>query len=562
VLDLSAPRIRILLLAILGAAALFRIVYLLEYRSGSVFYSNLMLDAQVYDDWARRIAAGEWLGGPVFYHAPLYPYLLAVFYKFLGHHYLPIYLFQMAVGVGTIYLTARVGARLGSAWAGLTAGVFLALYPALPFFETKLMSTTLALGLSTAALAALAAAWERGGPTRWSFAGILIGLAALAHPASLILAPVFALAIAMRRRPLLEPAALLLGTALAVAPATLHNLAAGGGFVPISSQGGITFLQGNSPGSRGLYRAVGGFTGSPLTQQAEEKALAEKALGRPLDAGEVSGYWFRKGIEAILESPGRSIELLFLKCLRWISSIEYSTEYSLAIERAETASLWIPILPFGFLAAAAAAGVFLGPGAYPRLAPVHLYLAATIAPPLVFYVSSRYRIAAVPALAILAGVAVERLAARARAAGPAAALPVAAAILAAGLFTLIPYQRDHEFQDANVHYNRGNLYYDLEDYGRAVEEYRLALAVSDFEFYRINLGNAYTRLRRYDEAIEQYRAVTLRKPRFAKAYIQWAKALIEQGRIDEAREVYAKSVALRVTSPEVEAKLARTGAEP
>jgi tetratricopeptide (TPR) repeat protein len=545
--------------SILLAALLMRLLYLFEYRARSIFYGRLMLDAQVYDLWARRIASGEWLAGPAFYHAPLYPYLLAFFFKILGHHYLPVYLFQIGLGIGVLYLVIRIGRQCASAGAGILAGALLALYAPLPFFETKLMSTSLGVALSVASLALLAAAWRKGGAPRWLCAGVSVGLAALAHPASLLLAPVFAGALLFRAGGLRPAGALAAGTILALAPATLHNFRSGGGFLLISSQGGITFLQGNLPASRGLYRPVEGFTGSPLSQEAEEKAIAEKAAGRPLKASEVSGYWFRQGLDVIRDHPGEFLGLLQLKMLRWLSSYEYSTEYSLALERRQVPVLWLFFVPFGFLAAGAAAGAWMARREIARLAPVTLYLLATAAPPLLFYVSSRYRIAVVPALAILAGVAAERIGARLRQGALLDALPAALAVAVAGAFTLIPYGRDHLFQEANVHYNQGNLYYDLGDYDRAIDEYRQALAVSDFEFYRINLGNALTRKGRFEEAIDQYRQVTLRKPRFAKAHIQWAKTLAEQGRMEEALEQYRKALALGTASPDLEAKLRLAG---
>jgi len=554
-LSISSTVERWALFVLLAVGLLLRAFYLIEYRSRSIFYGSLMLDAQVYDQWARRIADGLWAGGPVFYHAPFYPYLLALFYRFLGYHYAPIYLLQLLLGPVVLFLVYSLGRRCASPGAGLAAGYLLLLYPALPFFETKLMATTLAVTLSLLALLLLVQAWEETGLGRWLGAGAAIGVAALAHPASLILAPVFAVARLAATRRLRDAAALACGAMLAVAPATLHNLAAGGGFVLISSQGGITFLQGNSPASRGLYRPVPGFSGSPLTQEEEEKALAEKAVGHPLQAAGVSGYWFRKGLDGIREQPGRYLELLELKFIRLVSSHEYSTEYSLDLERKQIVTLRLFGVPFGLLVSGAAAAIFLGRQYLPRLVPVYLYLLATLAPPMIFYVSSRYRIAAVPALAILAGVTVERLAARFRAGALGDALPATAGILLAGAATLVPYQRDHLFQEANVHYNVGNLYYDQGDYPRAIREYEQALEVNDFEYYRINLGNALVRTGRLEEAIDQYRRVASRNPRFAKAHIQWAKALVQQGHTEEAREQYGKALALGVRNSDLEAKL-------
>lgn len=559
-LEVSPAAGRLALGGILLAALLLRVGLLAQYRIGSVFYSQLMLDAQVYDDWARKIAAGQWLGGEVFYHAPLYPYLLAAAYSLFGHHYLPIYLLQIALGLGQIYLVYRIGREAASEWIGLAAAGLLTFYAALPFFELKLMAVATAIFLGTAALALLMDAWKNGGAVRWILSGALIGAAALAAPAALLLAPVYGAALLVRGTRWVEAGALAAGALLAIAPATIHNLAAGGGLVPISSQGGITFYQGNSIKSRGLYRTVEGFTGSPLSQQQEEKAAAEKAEGRPLEASEVSSYWFGKALDAIAAQPGAALGLLQMKIWRWFSSIEYSTEYSQAVERRDLWLLWLPLLPWGALAVGGIAGMLLGRGVYPGLAPVSLYLAGTVLPPLIFYVSSRYRLAAAPALAILCAVTLERLVARARARGLLDALPVALVLVILTGVTLVPLGRDHLFQEANVRYNAGNLFYDRGDYDTAIALYSQALEVNDFEYYRVNLGNALTRKGRFDEAIQQYRLVTQKKPRFAKAYVQWAKALVLQGKREEAREIYARAVKLGVRSRELEPALGLGGA--
>ena len=49
-----------------------------------------MGDARGYDAWARRLAAGDWIGTDVFYQAPLYPYFLGVVYALAGHDLLAV----------------------------------------------------------------------------------------------------------------------------------------------------------------------------------------------------------------------------------------------------------------------------------------------------------------------------------------------------------------------------------------------------------------------------------------------------------------------------------------
>src|SRR5262249_55698316 len=126
-----------------------------------------------------------------------------------------------------------------------------------------------------------------------------------------------------------------LGAALAIAPVAIHNVRTGGGSTVISSQGGLAFYQSNNPRARGFYTLLAeeGFSGAPAAQEQEEKAVAERALGRSLTRSEVSGYWFNRGVEFIEAQPARFLWLLGMKFLRFVGSYEYSTEFSLYVER-------------------------------------------------------------------------------------------------------------------------------------------------------------------------------------------------------------------------------------
>src|SRR5206468_11805612 len=95
------------------------------------------------DEWAQRIAAGDWLGHEVFYQAPLYPYLLGVTYAIAGRSLLAVRILQALIGSASCVLLALAGARLFSPRVGLTAGVMLALYAPAIFFDGLLQKSTL-----------------------------------------------------------------------------------------------------------------------------------------------------------------------------------------------------------------------------------------------------------------------------------------------------------------------------------------------------------------------------------------------------------------------------------
>src|SRR5262249_43822917 len=100
-------------LAIFGVALLVRLIHVWQIRR-SPYYAMLLGDSRGYDDWARQIAAGDWLGHDVFYQAPLYPYLLGLIYSVAGHHLLVVRVVQALIGSASCALLALAAARLFS----------------------------------------------------------------------------------------------------------------------------------------------------------------------------------------------------------------------------------------------------------------------------------------------------------------------------------------------------------------------------------------------------------------------------------------------------------------
>ena len=82
----------------IGTLALaVRFFYLWEIHDAPGF-TRLVGDGVVYDDWARALAAGDWLGQGIFYQAPLYPYFLGVLYAVFGHDLLAVRIVQCILG--------------------------------------------------------------------------------------------------------------------------------------------------------------------------------------------------------------------------------------------------------------------------------------------------------------------------------------------------------------------------------------------------------------------------------------------------------------------------------
>src|SRR5437773_6489701 len=129
-------------LAIFAIAFAVRLVHLLQIRRAP-FFSVLMGDSKGYDEWAQRIAAGDWLGHDVFYQAPLYPYFLGVVYSLFGRNVFLVRLIQAAIGSASCALVALAARRLFSPRAAIAAGLVMALYAPAIFFDGLLQKSVL-----------------------------------------------------------------------------------------------------------------------------------------------------------------------------------------------------------------------------------------------------------------------------------------------------------------------------------------------------------------------------------------------------------------------------------
>src|SRR4051812_29338364 len=179
-----------------------------------------------------------------------------------------IYTAQAIVGTLAILAAFAAAAVLAGPWAGVAAAAATAFYPPLVDISGRALSEPLgALGL---ALAVLACAWAMRRPAEWRFAlaGVALGLTLLARadlgPAVPLVAAWAVLATHRPcgwRRAALCGAALLAGTAIAVAPWVRSASERAGRLVPVSTSGGSAIFVGTYlPGDGtmfGLKRSLG-----------------------------------------------------------------------------------------------------------------------------------------------------------------------------------------------------------------------------------------------------------------------------------------------------------------
>jgi len=537
-------------------SAVVRAAYLYVYAASDPLYDHLLHDARRYHEWASALALGNpWEAGP-FHQAPLYPYLVALVYALAGTRPLAVYGIQLLCGLATILLVWRIGSFVRDRRAGLVAASLAALYGPFLFYETRLLPATLVVFLSAVAVERLLAADRSSRNLLWLVAGIVLGLSAIASPGSLLLlllAIPWTLGDRARARPLRARRAglLLAGAALVIVPVTVRNAWVGEEAVLISTNGGITFYQGNNPVAGGVFSAPEGFSGSVFTQRQESRALAERETGTPLTDSEVSRFWLRKGVAFLASEPGRAARLVGRKLAFALDDYEQPLEYAPSLDPNPIRFL-VP-LPFAVLLGLAAIRLFPSVGRLSRgESLLVLALAAQVLVLLLFYVSSRYRLPAVPALAVLAGSGAVLAWDRLREAGRRMVVPLlSGAALSLFSFFFMPLADPGHYRsvEAMALCDRAGACFAAKRLDEAISGYREAIRLDPtYAFAHLDLAHALDARGDRAEAEREMREAVRLAPGVAEAHLALGVHLYEEGRLVEAADRFAEAFRLGPTA--------------
>lgn len=399
-LELAGRAWRLRYAGIFITALALRALFLAQWF-GLPYISSLCADSWAYDKWALEILGGGLIRHAAFYQSPFYPYFLAGMYKLFGHSQLPVLWLQAFADSVTCLLVMRIGERCFGGRAGFWAGLLCAFYR--PFLFSVAVPGKETFAVFSAALFTLLAlrAGGSGRGRHYFFCGLAGGWAALLRSNVLLLLPVV-LIWAWQRTParFLRQAVLplLLGGALPLVPAALHNWLASRDLVLLNYNGGFTFYLGNNPvaGGAGIYPA--GFNSNPLLEESQPALAAEKAAGRALKPSEISSFWLKRGLDFISGNPAAWVKLTAAKFFLFWNRYEIPDNYDLQFVSANFGTVlgW-PLVSFALVGCLGAAGLLLCRRKEPSGLILFLF-AAYLLSLLPFWMTDRYRL---PALVLL-----------------------------------------------------------------------------------------------------------------------------------------------------------------
>jgi tetratricopeptide repeat protein len=554
---------------IFAAVVLVRLVVLIKLASSPLLLPTGS-DMHFYDEWAKQILHGHWTDHQAFYGLPLYPFLIALLYRFLGYGPFVPGLFQACLDAGTAVLIYKITVRAMAdgpnkpgkvaQLAGITAAAAWCFFLPAQAYSAILMPTAGAVFVFWLLV------WQiiRTGnaPSRWRcfVCGLLIGFTAMGVSTILFLIPLFVGAIFIRQTQLrlgakgAAVALLFAGVFVGASPCWVHNYFVARDRVFLSAHGGINLWLGNNPEATGYPRFpdLHAGQGEMLRDSIDQ---AETAAGRPLKRSEVSRYWSSKARDYISANPGAWLKLLARKIGNFWNAFEYDDLGVIAILREQ--GVVFPALRFALVAVLGLSGALFSWRAFAASRWIAAAVALQLLAILPVFVTERYRLAVVPGLLVLGALGLVSLWNQCASGNYWGAGLQLLFVAASAWFVTIP--RHDPSLWALEDYNSGRFALETNDL-TAAENYldRARALVPDNPEIILALGNLRLAQNKRAEAIAFYEADLRLDPRHKSALNNLGVIALEDRRFADAKEYFRRALEQEPQNAKTHFLLAKT----
>ena len=382
-------------------------------------FDYLEADADVYWQWAAAIRASHGVAHQPFFLAPLYPYALAGFQSVFGTGLPALFCAQALLGALATGLIADATRRLSSFWPAVIVGVSVAAYAPSVLFDGLVLSESLLFALGSALVWFVV--WSEESPARIRsgfIVGALVGVMALGRAtALLLLIPVGGLLLqrAPSARRALAPLLISLAVIVLLAvPVVLHHWRLERELIPYTYSLGYNFHAGNGPGATGGFVDPAGYsqlhhartTAAEGGIDGDGRAYLAATQGHALSPGASARAWFDATLKFMAAQPRVALALGAYKLGLMLNARELPQLESPELYERMAGPLGLPVVgSFVFIGFFGLCGLVIGVrrgGAARRLAGMACVIVLGTA---VFFVTDRYRLHLVPAIAPLAGLA-------------------------------------------------------------------------------------------------------------------------------------------------------------
>ncbi len=530
----------------LGVFALALVTRLLFFwgNIGNPLYYFPVLDEAWYVHVARLLVHGQGQQAVAFMD-PLYSWWLAGWFR-ADAGLFAVRMTQLVVDSASAWLVYRLGCELRSRTAGVISGTVYALYGAAVFFAPLLLKVTLLNALLLSSILSLAMAVKRRQTWFWIGGGVLVALVIWLRANFYLLLLLVPLLLFIEQRKvhqlrtgvaawLLTAVACIMlgGFAMRQITGEFHLLPKAGGYV--------LYITNHAGNPRGEHRPPA-FVKADNPEEMDRffREEAERRTGHPFTTAQASHYWVGQTLAYWADNPLALPLTMGQRLMQWLSAYEIPNNYN--IDVAEAAVPWLAWLP-GW-------GIALGLGlpglvliAIDRrgtvlLAPILVVLATG----LIFFVTARLRLPAVPFLLVGVGILADETL-RSFQAGKASRSLVGLWVCAAALVMLAALLPHAAVNTEVERYNRAVILLRMHKTIEARHEAERLVADKPANAkYHFVLGNAMLQQKDYPAAAGQYRQALGLDPDNAAVWHNLGLARLGESRLTAARDAFAEAL--------------------
>jgi len=328
---MNGKRYRLLILLIVLFALILRLWCLSELRSSTYLGNIRMSDTKSYHEMALSLISGGYDNSRPFWQAPFYPFLLAVFYRVLGHSFLAVQLFHIFIGCLNCYLLFLLAEKIFNRRTALLSLMIAAFYFPFILFDTQALSTNIIIFLNLLALIYLERFVESGRHFFLITASFCLGASIISHGLSIFTIPVVAVWILKRMSRKISKdfdnhpfrTVIIFFVIVSIAPAivSFRNILLSKEFTFISSNSGINLYIGNHPDFETKFNIRNGV---------EWRALRLEALSAGASTpAEDNRYFLEQTIKNVISHPFAVLFTGLKKIIISFSGDETSRNFSI-----------------------------------------------------------------------------------------------------------------------------------------------------------------------------------------------------------------------------------------
>jgi hypothetical protein len=377
-------------------------------------------DEDYYLRFGQAVAAGQGQYSPEFtFMDPAYGYLLGAIFKFTGVSQFAVYALQCLLDTATAYGILLAGKLLGRPRAGLYGALLYGMTSVAIMFCATLLKEVWVTAFATWWVVGALALIRSQRKLAWFAFGVYCGLGVALRSTLLLMAFIAPLLPGLGIGPIArmpmhwarKAALTACGVAVALLPWSLRNHHADGSFSPLPHNGGVVLHQLYNERNPGSAIWIPDFVNylEPGEIWRGYAGEASRREHRSLSPTEVDHYWKAEALNFMREHPGRVLEDMWHKTLKFLSATEIPINRSLVEE-----GMFSPILQW--LRAPAPWLLALGVGGlvwlaredrrWPIIAAPILIALFTVA---VFFAEDRFRFHAMAMLALCSGIWIDQV---------------------------------------------------------------------------------------------------------------------------------------------------------